>query len=242
MRIVIMGWGEIGKAVYKLYMKRYGDDLKMFIQDPALGLRVMKESLTKSDMLVVCIPYADNFLMEVLRIYNFIGEGAQMCIIHSTVPVGTVDKIKNAVHIPIEGKHPDLFKYLLDWNPLVGMNSDNAYKNLYMEFIETVFGNNVTYTNTNVSELCKLLSTLQYGVNIEFFRYVKDVLGEDYKFYQEYCKNYNILYSGEDGINRYVLEPPVGDIGGHCIVQNANLIGDSIFSKIVKDRYNGGGE
>jgi predicted dinucleotide-binding enzyme len=61
MRIKILGWGEVGKAIGELFSSV---DFEIFIQDPAIGFRI--DSHEKGfDFLFVCIPYSDSFISEV---------------------------------------------------------------------------------------------------------------------------------------------------------------------------------
>jgi hypothetical protein len=226
MRIKLLGFGEVGKAIYTLFVEEH----EVFIQDPALGLEVSESTHDKGlDVLLVCIPFSDNFMIEVQKARV----GIDKVVIFSSVPMGTTAQIKNAIHIPIEGKHPNLEKHLKDWEVLVGIDKDNLYMDFYKEFISSVFTINVL-TPTEVSEGCKLLSTLLYGIQIEYMRYAAKVLGGNYEYFNLYNDAYNKLYKKVNvPVSRSLLAPPEGLIGGHCVRQNAEYL-NSFWSEIVK--------
>jgi len=234
MKVKILGYGEIGQAVTKFIERHVGIDLA--IEDPAYKLFPPQKA--KFDYVLVCIPYSDNFVqivMKELKVTNHI-------IIFSTVPIGTTEQIQKAVHIPIEGKHPDLLESLDNWEFFMGYN-DTLTLYDYIEFFSDI-GKIVTpVKGTRTTEACKLLSTLIYGVNIEFYRFAENLLKKnnaDGKVFQYYNRAYNQLYEhlGHTGIKRYILEYPEGEIGGHCVVPNAKFI-DGIFPDIVKNTYKG---
>lgn len=236
MVIKLLGYGEVGKAIRE-YIEANTDDIVIDIVDPKLG----KEMLYKDhEFVLVAIPYSDDFL-------HIMWAERDMCdklIIFSTVPIGTVENIKDAVHIPIEGLHPDLAESISIWTFFMGYNEDK-YLEDFIKFFEGINKFVRPIFNTRATEAMKLLSTTLYGVNIEYARYCDDVLHNnnlDYEVMKEYNKEYNKLYRNLGIVNyqRYILNPPLGDIGGHCIRNNASYL-SGIFPDIVRFRYDGGG-
>ena len=55
-KIGIIGYGEIGSGLYKLY-EEYNYSIKVI--DPLLG---MNEDLSKCNLLNICIPFTDKFI------------------------------------------------------------------------------------------------------------------------------------------------------------------------------------
>ena len=94
---LLVGYGEIGKAVKKVFK-----DMKVY--DP---LTHPKKPKGVFDILLVAIPYSDKFV-EIVRHYQKEYQ-IESTLVFSTVPVGTCHRI-DASHCPIEGKHPDLAK------------------------------------------------------------------------------------------------------------------------------------
>ena len=235
MSIKILGYGEIGKSIFLLFNEQKGFDI--FVEDPKYNLYppIKKEF----DFVLVCIPYSDNFVQIVLDQQNI----SSKIVIFSTVPIGTTEQIPNAIHIPIEGKHPNLLDSLKIWQFYAGYN-DVKYLPDYINLFSCINKSIIPIPKTRNTELCKLLSTLLYGVNIEFYRFAKDSFNkyacDSPDIFIDYNQDYNFLYEalGFPGIKRYILDYPKGDIGGHCVVPNAKFI-EGVFPDIVRNQYSG---
>jgi hypothetical protein len=216
---LLVGYGEIGKALHEYLKNR----LVIDIQDEDKGHDVMnpRESY---DYLLVCIPYNGSFVNAVTQ---YIELAVPECIIiFSTVPIGTTKIWDDAVHIPIEGLHPNLLESIRKWKFMVGYNKKKAMnialELLYAHKCTTIF-------NSDNTEAYKLLSTTLYGLNIEFARMANDICemkGLKFDGWNEYNKNYNTLYTalGFPEYTRYILYPPKGKIGGHCVLPNAEIL------------------
>jgi hypothetical protein len=227
MRIKILGYGDIGKALHSLFKK-----CELEIVDPKYK---MIDSNNICDYVLVAIPFSDTFLQICL-------EEKSKCkniVIFSTVPIGTTKNIPGAVHIPIEGKHPFLddslkhWKFFMGYNPGVDMT---AYIKLFNHIQKSVY----PIESTDTTEAMKILSTTLYGVNIEYARYANDTLKDKYEYFNDYNNAYNYLYAqlGIKDYRRYILYPPEKVIGGHCVKENARFV-NGIFPEIVKKTYKG---
>ena len=98
MNHLIVGYGEIGKAVHDIIDEQSIDIIDEGYTTPGKN-RVI-------DIMHICFPYDNKFIDEVNR-YMSLYEPAHT-IIYSTVAIGTTLKLPNAVHSPVEGKHPNL--------------------------------------------------------------------------------------------------------------------------------------
>lgn len=232
MKILLIGHGEVGAAVHKYFIQYYEH---IDIIDHELVTGVSKGY----DFMLVCIPYTSlSAFLRTIRGYKSRFK-CRNIIVFSTVPIGTCEKLY-AAHVPIEGRHPNLYESLKKWDIFLGYDGYNL-KELVPFFIKA---DKVPYVfPTRCTELLKLQSTLQYGINIEFARFVNDMCsqyGVDYTAVEHYNKCYNKLYSDDKRINRYVLLPPNGKIGGHCVVPNCDILDQtnpSLFTKLVKEGY-----
>jgi UDP-N-acetyl-D-mannosaminuronate dehydrogenase len=93
--------------------------------------------------------------------------------------------------------------------------------------------------SASFTEALKLLSTTEYGVNIEFARYKKQVadsLGMDYVAMKQWNLDYNNLYQrlGHLEYQKYILDPPEGPKGGHCVTPNAKILNEQYPYEMVK--------
>ncbi len=206
--------GEVGNAVYDVFSPHHLID--------TYDIRDERKPAGPYEVLLVAIPYSPTFV-EVVNAYRM--EWRVRCtIIFSTVAIGTTRRIPGAVHSPIEGKHPNLAHSIRLFPTWVGGKNDAALRFFRAAKIEPIVRH-----KPETTELLKVESTNTYGVNIENARRIAAncaVYGVDYADVKEFFRHYNRLYAnlGLPQFSRYILDPPQGNIGGHCIVPNARLL------------------
>lgn len=223
---LIIGYGEIGKAIHAVVGESGVVDLNR------------QEDIPKSvDVMHVCFPYHPGFVADVLE-YMERYKPAHV-IVYSTLPIGTTKMIKGLVHSPVEGKHPDLELSIRQMERWIGYN-DKAEAQFFANFFNDLGIKSKLVGNSDFTEALKLLSTTEYGLNIEFARYKKhvaDSLEMDYELTKQWNEEYNRLYRNlgmDKRFQKFVLDPPDGPKGGHCIVPNAQLLNDQYPSELVK--------
>jgi len=217
MRHILIGYGEVGKAVYEVLSDTY--DIQ--IHDPKASYFVDEFATDTTDVMIVAIPYGPLFeeiVLQYQRIFH-----AKHTLIFSSVPVGTSTKL-GAVHSPIEGDHSDMATYINKHQRWVGGTDARI-----MEFLYDAGFNVVMCARPEITEFLKLRSTTYYGLCIEFARYSKavcDEIGMSYDIVKDYDRDYNALNNemALPDLNRYVLDPPEGVIGGHCVLPNIKLL------------------
>ena len=221
---IVIGYGQIGKAVQEI------------IGDPAIVDEGLPVTYGTFDIMHICFPYSENFIVEVKR---YIKEYKPAhIIIYSTVPIGTTKKIAGAVHSPIEGKHPKLAESIRLTPRWIGANSISE-GNFWFEYFDRLeLGINLL-RDSDYTEALKLLSTAEYGINIEFARYKKkvaDEVGMDYSLMCGWNQDYNKLYQDLDlpEYQKFILDPPDGPKGGHCVTPNARLLYDQFPHELTK--------
>ncbi len=227
MKCVLVGMGEVGKAVYEVFNQHHPID--------TYDIRDSEKPVGPYEVLLVAIPYSEDFV-DIVNAYRT--EWRVRCtIIFSTVQIGTTRRIPGAVHSPVEGKHPKLARSILLMPRWVGGKNDLALRFFRAARIEPKVVHKPEWT-----EFLKLRSTSKYGVNIEWTRYEGEVakeLGMDFSLVKEFDKDYNLLYLrlGMPQFSRYILEPPQGNLGGHCIVPNARLLDERYPGDFLKEIY-----
>lgn len=226
MTSIIIGYGEIGKAVHEVI----GDTLVVDrdLKPDIKGVRI--------DIMHVCMPYSEKFVSDVLA-YE-IKYKPKHIIIYSTVAIGTTKFIKKAVHSPVEGKHPHLAQSMRDMKRWIGANSKTE-GNFFAAYFRHLNIVPRIVNSSNYTEALKLLSTTEYGVNIEFARYKKQVadsIGMKFGLTKKWNKDYNKLYHnlGMDWAQKYILDAPVGPKGGHCVTPNAKILYQHYPDELVK--------
>jgi len=210
---IIVGNGEIGKALYKVLKDTH--DIVIRDKEPL--------EVDKVNVMHICFPYSEGFCGYVeayKKEYN-----PDFTVIHSTIPVGTATKC-GAFHSPVRGVHPNLeggirtfVKYLAPRNlELADYFKKAGIKIKQLEKPET-------------TELAKMLSTTYYGLAISFHSYANKLAKETGTGFESVMTEFNTTYNqgykelGMGNVVRPVLFFPKDDIiGGHCVTQNATLL------------------
>ena len=231
MNSLIIGQGEIGKAVKEVL----GGHDKVSTYDSA-----QDNSFTfdvDTDILHICFPYSNEFIDQVK--YYIKESKPWHVVIWSTVPIGTTGMIRGAVHSPVEGRHPNLARSIKDSTRWIGTENEDEGK-FFEAYFKSLMLNPRLVPDSLFTEALKLLSTTEYGVNIEFARYkqrIADSIGMDYNLAKEWNRDYNKLYrnlGASEKFQKYVLDAPLGPKGGHCVTPNARILFEQFPDELVK--------
>ncbi len=211
---VTVGLGEVGKAIYKIVGKGYWVTREDSNWDA-----------THADIIHICFPYYKDFEEVVLQYKKM----CNLLIVHSTVPVGTCDKL-GVVHSPIRGMHPHLEKGIRTFVKYFGGKDAKKAAKIFSNLgIKTK-----TYANARTTEALKLWDTSQYGRLImlekEIHEWCKKNNVDFNEIYTKANQDYNKGYIklGRPEVVRPWLKHMEGPIGGHCILPNAELLGVKI--------------
>lgn len=241
MSIVNLGNGEIGSSLRNLYLDY---DKSVFVIEKDIDIEKVKDYAlnNKTKVLNVCIPFIvenQNFQEVVIKYIKILRP--EMCIIHSTVEVGTTRSIKHTLeddeeafytilaHSPVEGIHPHLTKSLQTFDKFIGGFSHNESTKISDHYYEMGIYSTIC-ESPEETELAKLLSTTYYAWNIRYMQAVKeqcDALGVNFdNVYTKFNDNYNNSYykMGMSHVIRPVLKFMDYGIGGHCLMPNAEIL------------------
>jgi len=226
MKHLIIGLGEVGSALANIFPEAEVFDINRFLNNPHGPF----------DVLHICFPCTDQ--VEFIKIVNEYKKrfGGNIVIIHSSVPIGTTAML-NAVHSPIRGVHPYLEKGIRTFVKYFGGFKAHEAAQLFEEKrIKTR-----VIRDSRITEAAKLWDTTQYGIMIllekEIYKFCRDN-GLDFEvIYAEFNKTYHEGYSklGMSYVTRPSLMHKEGKIGGHCVVENANLL-DTPLAKLIIER------
>jgi UDP-N-acetyl-D-mannosaminuronate dehydrogenase len=226
----VVGFGEVGKAVASFFPGA-------LIHDPEQGhcFPSAAESAAEIGVLHICFPCRDQaqFVKDALLAISLYAPYA-LVIVHSTVPVGTTEKIAkkhpHVVHSPVRGIHPNLVDGIRTFPKYVGADNAGAGR-VAAEHLEAAGIHPVIVHRSATTELLKLLDTTYYGLAIAYHAYAERLcreVGVNFDMVMtEANKSYNEGYRalGRPNVVRPVLYPPKdGLIGGHCVVPNAALL------------------
>lgn len=217
LKIGVLGYGEVGKAIAQFY------------QNPLIKDLNRDDGLQGCDVLNVCIPYKDDsFIETVKKEIDYIKP--QITIIHSTVAPGTTKEIGGmTVHSPVRGVHPHLYEGIKTFVKYIGADSEEAGE-MAQKHLESLGMKTKLFMPSKTTELAKLFCTTYYGICIAWHAEMKKICdqeGIDFeKAVTDFNKTYNEGYTklGMANVVRPVLYPPKGEIGGHCVVPNAEIL------------------
>jgi hypothetical protein len=236
MRHLIIGHGQIGQAVDK--MIRRSEDELVHSYDIAKNTEADKQKLIKEnaiDILHITFPYTDKFIVQVK---TYIKEfKPQYSVIYSTVKVGTTRQFgQNAFYSPVVGRHPNLYEGILYGLRFIGTNQKSAHP--VDELWEALGARVKVVDSTDATEFIKIRSTAKFGINLVWTEYEKSVaddIGVDFNLVKEFDEEYNKLYQrlGMEWAQQYILDPPGGVIGGHCVIPNALLLQEQYPSDLL---------
>ena len=222
MKTLIIGFGEVGEALYEILI-----NTKPVILD-------MEEGVTETfDIMHICFPYSEYFVKEVKRYQS--KYKPKYTVIHSTVPVGT-SKQCNAIHSPIVGIHPHLVKSIETFTKFLGGKDADKVADHFREAGIKVYVTDKSET----TELMKIMSTDFYGLCIEYTKEVKKMCVKykvPFEMWTLWTDNYNHGYTtlGRPEFSRPNLIPITKKIGGHCILSNLSYI-DNDFTNLIRRR------
>lgn len=211
-KTLIIGFGEIGQSLFNVLSKKYEVYAKD-IEDLELdGVKVMH----------IAIPYSEKFIhivKEYQKQYN-----PTFTIIHSTVPMGVTREL-NAYNSPVRGIHPHLEKSLKTFVKYLSPHNE-----LLVKYFKDAGIKIKTVDKPETTEAMKLWCTTQYGINVIIEKEIKKYCEEnnlDFDIVYKDCnKTYNDGYKklGFPKFSKYTLDHMDGEIGGHCIIPNCEIL------------------
>lgn len=259
MRHLIVGYGEVGQAMHKIF-----PDAE--ILDPHIGATKMKLSGQYFDVMHICFPFdlglfetTGGFVAKALvddiapgsvvavppmeiepKFIKVVEEykkyfGPNITIVHSSVPIGTCERL-DVVHSPVRGVHPNIEKGLRTFVKYFGGFKAHEAAQLFEEQgIKTR-----VIRDSRTTEAAKLWDTTQYGIMILLEKEIYDFCrknGLDFEVvYAEFNQTYHEGYKklGMAYVTRPALMHKEGKIGGHCVVENAALLNTPLAQLIIE--------
>lgn len=231
MKIGIIGYGQIGSGLSKVYSDF--QEYKVLIVDPYLE---KNDNVSNVDILNICIPYTENFVNIVKKYIQ--QSNPKYTVIHSTVSPGTTKKIgKNVCHSPIRGLHPNLDVGIKTFVKYIG-SEDKDISLQYQEHLKKLGIKSYICKDSKTSEYAKLLDTTYYGVCIAFHSDVAKVCEKENMDFDEVMTIFNQSYNegyielNQQNVVRPVLYP-TKKIGGHCVIPNAKILKEYMNTKTL---------
>ena len=225
---LIIGFGEVGKAVFEVLNNAYPH---VFVLDPPK--RIYPQTRTQQyDYIHICFSYYEGFVEQVKKYQE--ETKCKYTIIHSTVPVGT-SRLCGAVHSPVVGMHPELKESLLTFTRFLAGEKASEVADYFRKAGMKVY----LFDKQETTEYLKLRCTEKFGIDVEHTKDVKRGCDErdiPFEAWSIWVDDYNRGYQelGHDEFTRHNLVPIMRPIGGHCVLPNAGLL-ETPFSKLLKE-------
>lgn len=222
---LVIGLGQIGSAIQQV--------LKCDAYDSYKNITDVQDSY---DTLHVCIPYSDDFMTEIRNYQKKFN--SSLIIIHGTVPIGTALQL-DAVSSPVRGVHPHLYEGIMTFIKYFGGAKAASAAAIFHELGIEVY----VHSDSRTIEALKLWDTTVYGFNIvlekAIYEYCKDNNLDFNILYSHSNRTYNEGYAalGMSQFAKYNLTHKDGKIGGHCVVNNCDLL-DSWVADLIKAKNN----
>lgn len=218
---LIIGAGEIGRALYSVLSNEYGEG--------AGGVAVadLEGADVHANVIHICFPYSDSFVDDVKAYRHSIAgvvASSDLVIVHSTVPVGTCDG-NGWVHSPVRGRHPQLVDGLMNFvKHFGGERSAEA-----AEWFDACGVVTMVHEHARDTEAGKLWELVQYGMQIRIEKAIHEWCrnnGVDFKVaYTLFAETYNDGYMRRHPeFVRPVIAHMPGPIGGHCVTAASPLL------------------
>jgi UDP-N-acetyl-D-mannosaminuronate dehydrogenase len=234
---VVAGLGEIGNPILNVISKAtntVGYDINPKLVDDA---QAKKFSHLPTRLLHICIPYdGKRFEKNILTICK--KYDPQGLVIHSTIAIGTTRKLQNKLPIPViysatRGVHKRMSHDLKRYTKFFAIEQNATNRNWatteYVSLMKKAGIKTKMMSNPTTLELAKIVvDTSYYGWLINYAQ-ISNMIA------QKHGVDYDEMWSFADEIHKFLGNRPKmfpGFIGGHCVVQNLDLIDDDQLSVI----------
>jgi len=181
---IVLGYkGEIGNAIKKIFKSNIGIDInKCEINNIEYDLNESNKIKWNNYecILHITIPFTDNYIDIVEKQIKKINP--KLTLIHTTCASGTTRKLFEKtklpiVHVPINGKHPDVIDDIKNYTLFVGSIKE-SHGQMACEYIEWHGLKTYLCESPEITELSKIASTELIRVNIEFYQQMKEKIKE----------------------------------------------------------------
>jgi len=241
-RVLVVGLGEVGRPLFELLRESgkfevYGFDLDV---EKMRSVGQSEDVLPRAvDVMHVCIPCVDkeDFVNSVM---DYVGRfKPKLVIVNSTVAPGTTAEIYKRLggsclvaHSPVRGVHKGIehMKWELKrWTKYIGGINEASAEKAKAHFEKLGLKTKVL-KGCLETELAKLFETTYRAWMITCFQ-------EMHRISRHFGADFDDVVDFIEDTHRARLDRPVlfpGVIGGHCLIQNTELLLKSYDSKLLR--------
>ena len=222
MKSLIIGKGQIGNALHYIFSGHH----ECYIRD----VNPERNDPAKVEVLHIAFPYSENFVDNVSQYIQYYRP--LLTIIHSSVAIGTTDKIgQGCIHSPERGRHPNLAYEMKQFPKFIASGDANALA-FAKGYFDKCGWKTVQVNDPDITEALKLISNVHLGLEIAWRQEVSRMIPSDYSdIYDQWEDSYNLghEYMG----HRHLIRPRMKEdpIGGHCILPCLDILKERFSSK-----------
>ena len=235
---VVTGLGEIGNPILQLMSKKIptiGFDINPKLVN---NNQFKKFENYQTSFLHICIPFNKQFNKNVILFYKKFQP--QIIVIHSTISLGTTQKLQNKLSIPViysatRGVHKRMLSDLRRYTKFYALEPNAPRKSwassTYSKLMKKCGVKTKKMSSPITLELAKIVcDTSYYGWLINYAQISNMIAKENNVDYDE-------MWSFADEIHKFLGNRPKmfpGFIGGHCVIPNLKLIDKEYLRQIDK--------
>ena len=234
---IVVGLGEIGFPLYKLFSKSFiteGFD----INSKLIPKSLKKNKLLPIRFLHISIPFSKKFNSDIIRLVKkFEPKGI---VIHSTIKPTTTFNLQKKLSVPViysatRGVHKRMLSDMKRYTKFFAIEDMAPNKKwVCKEFAKLLKISNIKSKQISspiTLELAKIVcDTSYYGWLINYAQMSKMIA-------EKYDVDYDEMWSFSDEIQKFLGNRPKmfpGFIGGHCVIPNSQLIDEHSLDSINK--------
>ena len=232
---VIVGLGEIGFPLYKLFSKSF------IIEGYDINSKLIPKSFKKNESLPIrflhiSIPFTRKFNSDIVKLTKkFKPKGI---VIHSTIKPNTTSTLQKKLSIPViysatRGVHKRMLSDMKKYTKFFSIENNAPNKkwacNEFKKLMKTSNIKSKQISTPVTLELAKIVcDTSYYGWLINYAQVSKIIADRHHVDYDE-------MWSFSDEIHKFLGNRPKmfpGFIGGHCVIPNLELINENSLNSI----------
>jgi len=237
-KVLVVGLGEVGRSLLEVVRESGEFDVYGYDVDPDRMREIaITEIPEEVDVMHMCYPCAEKgeFVRDTVGYMNRFKPG--LTIIESTVPPGITLKVYESTrrftaHSPIRGVHlnvENMKQELKSWTKYVGGVNPESAERARIHF-ERLGLRVIILRSSLETELAKLFETTYRALMIAWFQ-------EMHRISMDCEADFDQIVSFLEDTHRVRLDRPIffpSVIGGHCLIQNAEMLLESYDSKFVE--------
>jgi UDP-N-acetyl-D-mannosaminuronate dehydrogenase len=238
-KVLVIGLGEVGRPLFEL-IKESGEFEAFGLDTDQAKMKSLQQTAPpkKVDVIHICLPFKGqkefaSIVTDYIKRFE-----PRLTIINSTVPPGTTASLFKRsenfqiAHSPIRGVHKgnEHMKWEIGrWTKYVGGATEEAAEAAARHFEKLRLKTKVLADSTE-TELAKLFETTYRAWMISCFQ-------EMHRISTHFKSEFDNIVDFLEDTHRVRLDRPImfpGEIGGHCIIPNTQLLIESYDSEFLR--------